>query len=236
MFFVKAQIHLYAWYFIIYFHSRYPTDENNIFEAIKYFCVTKVRCGHMSSQFAPGCEDQWQQSQQIRSQHHNSWPHHSPGVSWHCVTPPRDNQPRDSEQSSKKCWWSPQINWLERGVTTSDCIPWARRGEGCPVRVSRPGSWRHGENGDSPGDHPHDLRSCLRVPQVQYQIILRCLSCNNALSSVRYVEWSPPVVHPLRAQVTVQARQNYTLSCEGHKPVSWHTPTDYDASDRWVVN
>ena len=135
MFFVKAQIHLYAWYFIIYFHSRYPTDENNIFEAIKYFCVTKVRCGHMSSQFAPGCEDQWQQSQQIRSQHHNSWPHHSPGVSWHCVTPPRDNQPRDSEQSSKKCWWSPQINWLERGVTTSDCIPWARRGEGCPVRV-----------------------------------------------------------------------------------------------------
>ena len=114
---MKAHIHLYAWYFIIYFHSRYPTDENNIFEPIKYFCVTKVRCGHMSSQFAPGCEDQWQQSQQIRSQHHNSWPHHSPGVAWHCVTPPRDNQPRDTEQSSKKCWWSPQINWLELGVT-----------------------------------------------------------------------------------------------------------------------
>ena len=49
---------------------------------------------------------------------------------------------------------------------------------------------------------------------------------------VRYVEWSPPVIHPQQDQVTVQARQDYTLTCEGHKPVSWHTPTDYDASDR----
>ena len=50
---------------------------------------------------------------------------------------------------------------------------------------------------------------------------------------VRYVEWSPPVVHPQVDQVTVQARQDYTLSCEGHKPVSWHTPADYDNSDRY---
>ena len=49
---------------------------------------------------------------------------------------------------------------------------------------------------------------------------------------LRYVEWSPPVIHPQQDQVTVQARQDYTLTCEGHKPVSWHTPTDYDASDR----
>ena len=128
----------------------------------------------MSSQFAPGCEDQWQQSQQIRSQHHNSWPHHSPGVAWHCVTPPRDNQPRDTEQSSKKCWWSPQINWLELGVTrvtASHGRDLARDGQ--LEWGSRPGSWRHGEDGDSPGDHhPHDLRIRLRVPQVQYQIII----------------------------------------------------------------
>ena len=49
--------------------------------------------------------------------------------------------------------------------------------------------------------------------------------------SVRYVEWSPPVVHPQRDQVTVQARQNYTLSCEGHKPVSWHLPEHTQHSD-----
>ena len=49
--------------------------------------------------------------------------------------------------------------------------------------------------------------------------------------SVRYVEWSPPVVHPQRDHVTVQARQNYTLSCEGHKPVSWHLPDHTENSD-----
>ena len=49
--------------------------------------------------------------------------------------------------------------------------------------------------------------------------------------SVRYVEWSPPIVHPQREAVTVQARQNYTLSCEGHKPVSWHLPGHTELSD-----
>ena len=55
--------------------------------------------------------------------------------------------------------------------------------------------------------------------------------------SVRYVEWSPPVVHPQRDHVTVQARQNYTLSCEGHKPVSWHLPehaATTDIASRWA--
>ena len=44
--------------------------------------------------------------------------------------------------------------------------------------------------------------------------------------NVRYVEFSPPVVHPQQDHVTVQARQDYTLSCEGHKPVSWHLAQD----------
>ena len=53
---------------------------------------------------------------------------------------------------------------------------------------------------------------------------------------VRYVEWSPPVVHPQQDHVTIQARQNYTLSCEGHKPVSWHLPmsvTNRDIANRY---
>ena len=42
--------------------------------------------------------------------------------------------------------------------------------------------------------------------------------------SVRYVEFSPPVVHPQQEHVTVQARQDYTISCQGHKPLAWHLP------------
>ena len=44
--------------------------------------------------------------------------------------------------------------------------------------------------------------------------------------NVRYVEFSPPVVHPQQEHVTVQARQDLSLSCEGHKPVSWQLPQD----------
>ena len=44
--------------------------------------------------------------------------------------------------------------------------------------------------------------------------------------SVRYAEWSPPVVHPQQDHVTVQARQSYTLSCEAKKPVTWHLPNN----------
>ena len=57
----------------------------------------------------------------------------------------------------------------------------------------------------------------------------------NAARNVRYVEFSPPIVHPQQDHVTVQARQNTTLSCEGHKPVTWHLPQDMnnkDISDR----
>ena len=42
--------------------------------------------------------------------------------------------------------------------------------------------------------------------------------------SVRYVEFSPPVVFPQQEVVTVQARQDYTISCQGHKPLAWHLP------------
>ena len=44
--------------------------------------------------------------------------------------------------------------------------------------------------------------------------------------NVRYVEFSPPVVHPQQEHVTVQARQELSLSCEGRKPVSWQLPED----------
>ena len=56
---------------------------------------------------------------------------------------------------------------------------------------------------------------------------------DSGVRSARYIEWSPPVVHPQHDHVTVQARQSYTLSCEAHKPVSWHLPNNSsDVLDR----
>ena len=67
-------------------------------------------------------------------------------------------------------------------------------------------------------------------PMILLTLTLAPLLCSGG-RSVRYVEWSPPVVHPQRDHVTVQARQNYTLSCEGHKPVSWQLPEHTRHSD-----
>jgi len=60
----------------------------------------------------------------------------------------------------------------------------------------------------------------------------------HASRTVRYVEFNPPIVLPQQEHVTVQARQNYTLSCEGHRPVTWNLPMDVtnkDASDRVTI-
>ena len=60
----------------------------------------------------------------------------------------------------------------------------------------------------------------------RFAMVLLVLHQAAASRNVRYVEFSPPVVHPQRDHVTVQARQNHRLSCEGHKPVAWHLPQD----------
>ena len=71
----------------------------------------------------------------------------------------------------------------------------------------------------------------IRIILVTLVILATFLPASSGHRNTRYVEWSPPVVHPQRDQVTVQARQNYTLSCEGHKPVSWHLPEHTEYSD-----
>ena len=58
-----------------------------------------------------------------------------------------------------------------------------------------------------------------------------------ASRTVRYVEFNPPQILPQQEYVTVQARQNYTLSCEGHRPLTWSLPmdaTNKDVTDRYA--
>ena len=52
--------------------------------------------------------------------------------------------------------------------------------------------------------------------------------------NVRYVEYRPPVLDPEVGDegVTLQARQNYEISCHGHKPLTWIIPGLNDNSDR----
>jgi len=60
----------------------------------------------------------------------------------------------------------------------------------------------------------------------------------SASRTVRYVEFNPPQVLPQQEHVTVQARQNYTLSCEGHRPLTWNLPmdaTNKDVTDRVTI-
>jgi hypothetical protein len=45
-----------------------------------------------------------------------------------------------------------------------------------------------------------------------------------AARNVRYVEYRPPVVFPNQDFLTVSARLNITLTCEGHKSVQWFLP------------
>ncbi|XP_023348446.1 platelet-derived growth factor receptor alpha, partial [Eurytemora carolleeae] len=46
-----------------------------------------------------------------------------------------------------------------------------------------------------------------------------------AARNTRYVEYRPPVVFPNQDFLTVSARLNITLTCEGHKSVNWFLPT-----------
>ena len=64
-----------------------------------------------------------------------------------------------------------------------------------------------------------------------FKLLYLLLGVTEGGRNVRYVEFSPPVVHPQQEHVTVQARQDYTLSCEGHKPVTWHLPQDTSNSN-----
>ena len=52
--------------------------------------------------------------------------------------------------------------------------------------------------------------------------------------SVRYVEFRPPVLDPQVGEegVSLQARQNYEISCHGHKPLTWIVPGLNNNSDR----
>ena len=52
--------------------------------------------------------------------------------------------------------------------------------------------------------------------------------------SVRYVEFRPPVLDPQVGEegVSLQARQNYEISCHGHKPLTWIIPGLNNNSDR----
>ena len=47
-----------------------------------------------------------------------------------------------------------------------------------------------------------------------------------------FTEFAPPVVRPQQEQVVVQARQTISLSCEGHRPVTSHTPTGQGDQDK----
>jgi len=51
-----------------------------------------------------------------------------------------------------------------------------------------------------------------------------------------YKEFLPPVVRPQQEQVVVQARQPISLSCEGHRPVSWHTPAHQEKGPRLKIS
>ena len=52
--------------------------------------------------------------------------------------------------------------------------------------------------------------------------------------SVRYVEFRPPVLDPQVGEegVSLQARQNYEISCHGHKPLTWIIPGLNNNSDQ----
>ena len=50
-----------------------------------------------------------------------------------------------------------------------------------------------------------------------------------------YVEFSPPVVVPAQEQVVVQARRSISLSCEGTRPLTWHTPDQGGGGDRVTI-
>ena len=52
--------------------------------------------------------------------------------------------------------------------------------------------------------------------------------------SVRYVEFRPPVLDPQVGEegVSLQARQNYEISCHGHKPLTWIIPGLNNNGDR----
>ena len=52
--------------------------------------------------------------------------------------------------------------------------------------------------------------------------------------TLRYVEYRPPVLDPEVDEegVTLQARQNYEISCHGHKPLTWIIPGLNDNRDR----
>lgn len=49
---------------------------------------------------------------------------------------------------------------------------------------------------------------------------------SSALGSrtVRYVAFDPPIIYPQVDHVTVSARSNYSMTCEGVYPVTWHLP------------
>ena len=70
----------------------------------------------------------------------------------------------------------------------------------------------------------------VRILAVCLQIISSC----EATRSVRYVEYRPPVLDPEVGGegVTLQARQNYEISCHGHKPLTWLVPGLNNNSDR----
>ena len=45
-----------------------------------------------------------------------------------------------------------------------------------------------------------------------------------------------PEAHHIIPQVVVQARQPISLSCEGHRPVSWHTPAHQEKGPRLKIS
>ena len=53
-----------------------------------------------------------------------------------------------------------------------------------------------------------------------------------AARTLRYVQFDPPRVSPGRAEVRLEARQNFSLSCSGSRPLTWVLPGSPTASPR----
>ena len=62
------------------------------------------------------------------------------------------------------------------------------------------------------------------MSQLLWLVVSCCFSPLLGSRTVRYVAFNPPVIYPQVDHVTVEARSNYTLTCEGVSPVTWITP------------
>ena len=75
------------------------------------------------------------------------------------------------------------------------------------------------------------LPPVVRPQQEQVEIRFKQVSFSDGLHI-----WETQPGHIYDSQVVVQARQPISLSCEGHRPVSWHTPPHQEKGPRLKIS